>query len=134
MEGGNGVIIYTIQQTMGSNLDEFAMEKVITRNPLATTPLVQNANIWEKKESVLNSDEASASASVVIVEDLRMHEGMSQEETAATQECIKYAVMLRKGGLSREEKADLEEGFKKAKKVLLEIRQERYDSERKAVQ
>ena len=54
---------------------------------------------------------------------------MSQEEIAATQECIKYAVMLRKGGLSREEKADLEEGFEKAKKVLLEIRQERYDSE-----
>ena len=47
-EGGNGVIIYTIQQTMGSNLDDFAMEKVITRT-IATTPLVQDANIWKKK-------------------------------------------------------------------------------------
>ena len=130
MEGGNGVIIYTIQQTMGSNLDDFAMRQTITRT-IATTPLVQNANIWEKKESVPNSDEASVPASVVSVEDLGMHEGMSQEEIAATQECIKYAVMLRKGGLSREEKADLEEGFEKAKKVLLEIRQERYDSEGK---
>ena len=129
MEGGNGVIFYTIQQTMGSNLDDFAMRQTITRT-IATTPLVQNANIWEKK-SVPNSDEASAPASVVSVEDLGMHEGMSQEEIAATQECIKYAVMLRKGGLSREEKADLEEGFEKAKKVLLEIRQERYDSEGK---
>ena len=129
-QGGNGVIIYTIQQTMGSNLDDFAMEKVITRT-IATTPLVQDANIWEKKESAPNGDEASAPASVVSVEDLGMHEGMSQEEIAATQECIKYAVMLRKGGLSREEKADLEEGFEKAKKVLLEIRQERYDSEGK---
>mgnify|MGYP006908813619 CR=1 FL=1 len=130
MEGGNGVIIYTIQQTMGSNLDDFAMRQTITRT-IATTPLVQNANIWKKKESVPNSVEASAPASVVSVEDLGMHEGMSQEEIAATQECIKYAVMLRKGGLSREEKADLEEGFEKAKKVLLEIRQERYDSEGK---
>ena len=129
-EGGNGVIIYTIQQTMGSNLDDFAMRQTITRT-IATTPLVQNANIWEKKESAPNGDEASAPASVVSVEDLGMHEGMSQEEIAATQECIKYAVMLRKGGLSREEKADLEEGFEKAKKVLLEIRQERYDSEGK---
>ena len=130
MEGGNGVIIYTIQQTMGSNLDDFAMEKVITRT-IATTPLVQDANIWKKKESAPNGDEASAPASVVSVEDLGMHEGMSQEEIAATQECIKYAVMLRKGGLSREEKADLEEGFEKAKKVLLAIRQERYNSEGK---
>ena len=130
MEGGNGLIICTIQQTMGSNLDDFAMEKVITRT-IATTPLVQDANIWEKKESAPNGDEESAPASVVSVEDLGMHEGMSQEEIAATQECIKYAVMLRKGGLSREEKADLEEGFEKAKKVLLEIRQERYDSEGK---
>ena len=130
MEGGNGLIICTIQQTMGSNLDDFAMEKVITRT-IATTPLVQDANIWKKKESAPNGDEASAPASVVSVEDLGMHEGMSQEEIAATQECIKYAVMLRKGGLSREEKADLEEGFEKAKKVLLEIRQERYDSEGK---
>ena len=48
MEGGNGVIIYTIQQTMGSNLDDFAMRQTITRT-IATTPLVQNANIWEKK-------------------------------------------------------------------------------------
>ena len=130
MEGGNGVIIYTIQQTMGSNLDDFAMEKVITRT-IATTPLVQDANIWKKKESAPNGDEASAPASVVSVEDLGMHEGMSQEEIAATQECIKYAVMLRKGGLSREEKADLEEGFEKAKQVLLAIRQERYNSEGK---
>ena len=30
-EGGNGVIIYTIQQTMGSNLDDFAMRQTITR-------------------------------------------------------------------------------------------------------
>ena len=130
MEGGNGVIIYTIQQTMGSNLDDFAMRQTITRT-IATTPLVQDANIWKKKESAPNGDEASAPASVVSVEDLGMHEGMSQEEIAATQECIKYAVMLRKGGLSREEKADLEEGFEKAKKVLLEIRKERYDSEGK---
>ena len=56
---------------------------------------------------------------------------MSQEEIAATQECIKYAVMLRKDGLAEEEKAGLEEGFEKAKKVLLEIRKERYDSEGK---
>ena len=48
MEGGNGLIICTIQQTMGSNLDDFAMEKVITRT-IATTPLVQDANIWKKK-------------------------------------------------------------------------------------
>ena len=129
MEGGNGVIIYTIQQTMGSNLDDSAMRQTIMRT-IATTPLVQDANIWGKK-SAPNGDEASAPASVVSVEDLGMHEGMSQEEIAATQECIKYAVMLRKGGLSREEKADLEEGFEKAKKVLLEIRQERYDSEGK---
>ena len=130
MEGGNGVIIYTIQQTMGSNLDDFAMRQAITRT-IAATPLVQDANIWEKKESAPNGDEVSAPTSVVSIEDLGMHEGMSQEEIAATQECIKYAVMLRKGGLSREEKADLEEGFEKAKKVLLEIRQERYDSEGK---
>ena len=130
MEGGNGLIICTIQQTMGSNLDDFAMEKVITRT-IATTPLVQDANIWKKKESAPNGDEASAPASVVSVEDLGMHEGMSQEEIAATQECIKYAVMLRKDGLAEEEKAGLEEGFEKAKKVLLEIRQERYDSEGK---
>ena len=47
-EGGNGVIIYTIQQTMGSNLDDFAMRQTITRT-IATTPLVQDANIWKKK-------------------------------------------------------------------------------------
>ncbi|MEE3394256.1 MAG: hypothetical protein VZR23_11495, partial [Lachnospiraceae bacterium] len=63
--------------------------------------------------------------------DLGMHEGMSREEIAATQNCIQYAVMMRKGGLSREEKAGLEEGFEKAKQVLLAIRRERYDSEGK---
>ena len=114
---------------MGSNLDDFAMRQTITRT-IATTPLVQDANIWGKK-SAPNGDEASAPASVVSVEELGMHEGMSQEEIAATQNCIQYEVRLRKGGLSREEKAGLEEGFEKAKQVLLAIRRERYDSEGK---
>ena len=86
----------------------------------------------KKKESASNGDEESAPVTTVDgIGDLGMHEGMSREEIAATQNCIQYEVMLRKGGLSREEKADLEEGFEKAKKVLLEIRQERYDSEGK---
>ena len=38
---------------------------------------------------------------------------------------------MRKGGLSSEEKAGLEEGFEKAIQVLLAIRRERYDSEGK---
>ena len=131
MEGGNGVIIYTIQQTMGSNLDDFRLRETIKRT-INSSPLVQNANILEKKESAHNGGEESASVTTVdSIGDLGMHEGMSREEIAATQNCIQYEVMLRKGGLSREEKADLEEGFEKAKKVLLEIRQERYDSEGK---
>ena len=48
MEGGNGVIIYTIQQTMGSNLDEFPLRETIKRT-INSSPLVQNANIWKKK-------------------------------------------------------------------------------------
>ena len=87
---------------------------------------------WKKKESAHNGGEESASVTTVdSIGDLGMHEGMSREEIAATQNCIQYEVMLRKGGLSREEKADLEEGFEKAKQVLLAIRQERYNSEGK---
>ena len=131
MEGGNGVIIYTIQQTMGSNLDDFRLRETIKRT-INSSPLVQNANILEKKESAPNGGEESASVTTVdSIGDLGMHEGMSREEIAATQNCIQYEVMLRKGGLSREEKADLEEGFEKAKQVLLAIRRERYDSEGK---
>ena len=131
MEGGNGVIIYTIQQTMGSNLDDFRLRETIKRT-INSSPLVQNANILEKKESAPNGGEESASVTTVdSIGDLGMHEGMSREEIAATQNCIQYEVMLRKGGLSREEKADLEEGFEKAKQVLLAIRQERYNSEGK---
>ena len=131
MEGGNGVIIYTIQQTMGSNLDDFRLRETIKRT-INSSPLVQNANILEKKESAPNGGEESASVTTVdSIGDLGMHEGMSREEIAATQNCIQYAVMMRKGGLSREEKAGLEEGFEKAKQVLLAIRRERYDSEGK---
>ena len=131
MEGGNGVIIYTIQQTMGSNLDDFRLRETIKRT-INSSPLVQNANILEKKESAPNGGEESASVTTVdSIGDLGMHEGMSREEIAATQNCIQYAVMMRKGGLSREEKAGLEEGFEKAKQVLLAIRQERYNSEGK---
>ena len=131
MEGGNGVIIYTIQQTMGSNLDDFLLRETIKRT-INSSPLVQNANILEKKESAPNGGEESASVTTVdSIGDLGMHEGMSREEIAATQNCIQYEVMLRKGGLSREEKAGLEEGFEKAKQVLLAIRRERYDSEGK---
>ena len=131
MEGGNGVIIYTIQQTMGSNLDDFRLRETIKRT-INSSPLVQNANILEKKESAHNGGEESASVTTVdSIGDLGMHEGMSREEIAATQNCIQYEVMLRKGGLSREEKAGLEEGFEKAKQVLLAIRRERYDSEGK---
>ena len=96
-EGGNGVIIYTIQQTMGSNLDDFAMRQTITRT-IATTPLVQDANIWKKKESAPNGDEASAPASVVSVEDLEIHEGMSQGEISVTQECCQIIEELKKVG------------------------------------
>ena len=77
------------------------------QEPLLRHRLFKMQISGKKKESAPNGDEASAPASVVSVEELGMHEGMSQEEIAATQECIKYAVMLRKGGLSREEKADL---------------------------
>ena len=131
MEGGNGLIIYTIQQTMGFNLDDFRLRETIKRT-INSSPLVQNADILEKKESAPNGGEESASVTTVdSIGDLGMHEGMSREEIAATQNCIQYEVMLRKGGLSREEKAGLEEGFEKAKQVLLAIRRERYDSEGK---
>ena len=116
---------------MGSNLDDIRLRETIKRT-INSSSLVQNANILKKKESASNGDEESAPVTTVDgIGDLGMHEGMSREEIVATQNCIQYAVMMRKGGLSREEKASLEEGFKKAKQVLLAIRRERYDSEGK---
>ena len=116
---------------MGSNLDDIRIRETIKRT-INSSSLVQNANILKKKESASNGDEESAPVTTVDgIGDLGMHEGMSREEIAATQNCIQYAVMMRKGGLSREEKAGLEEGFEKAKQVLLAIRRERYDSEGK---
>ena len=116
---------------MGSNLDDIRLRETIKRT-INSSSLVQNANILKKKESASNGDEESAPVTTVDgIGDLGMHEGMSREEIAATQNCIQYAVMMRKGGLSREEKAGLEEGFEKAKQVLLAIRRERYDSEGK---
>ena len=116
---------------MGSNLDDIRLRETIKRT-INSSSLVQNANILKKKESASNGDEESAPVTTVDgIGDLGMHEGMSREEIVATQNCIQYAVMMRKGGLSREEKAGLEEGFEKAKQVLLAIRRERYDSEGK---
>ena len=116
---------------MGSNLDDIRLRETIKRT-INSSSLVQNANILKKKESASNGDEESAPVTTVDgIGDLGMHEGMSREEIVATQTCIQYAVMMRKGGLSREEKAGLEEGFEKAKQVLLAIRRERYDSEGK---
>ena len=91
---------------MGSNLDDSAMRQAITRT-IATTPLVQDANIWEKKESAPNGDEASAPASVVSVEDLEMHEGMSQGEISVTQECCQIIEDLKKSGISQVERNNL---------------------------
>ena len=64
MEGGNGVIIYTIQQTMGSNLDDFRLRETIKRT-INSSPLVQNADILEKKESAPNGGEESATVTTV---------------------------------------------------------------------
>ena len=91
---------------MGSNLDDSAMRQAITRT-IATTPLVQDANIWEKKESAPNGDEDSAPASVVSVEDLEMHEGMSQGEISVTQECCQIIEELKKSGISQVERNNL---------------------------
>lgn len=115
---------------MGSDLDNFELGQTIIRT-LTSSPAIQDANVFIKQDAAnKNDEEAAPAAAAYNIEDnvdQNILDGMSQEEIAVARKCARCSIMLKEGGLTRDEKTRIEEDFEKSSQELLIIKQ-KYES------
>ena len=115
---------------MGSDLDNFELGQTIIRT-LTSSPAIQDANVFIKQDAANKTDEEAAPAAAAFnIEDnvdQNILDGMSQEEIAVARKCARCSIMLKEGGLTRDEKTRIEEDFEKSSQELLIIKQ-KYES------
>lgn len=115
---------------MGSDLDNFELRQTIIRT-ITSSPAIQDANVFIKQDAANKADEEAAPVAVAYNTEDKVEqnilEGMSQEEIAVARKCARYSIMLREGGLTRDEKTKIEEDFEKSSQELLTIKQ-KYES------